>query len=164
MHVFLDNFKNKLTNSIKYVFIQGWLCCKLSYGSRKISRLENKTESWFEKGNILICYCFNRYNVWYLACPSGYFGINCFATYPYPFFGRLCTHQCNCSKSKCDFINGCKRYGRAMIIFSFFGFWFWFIFCFVFYVKYTIIDKRSWTTSHNASAKSKKFIMWSCLS
>lgn len=117
-----------MTKKDKYVFFQGWLCCKLLYGSRKISRLENKTESWFEKGNILICYCFNPYNVWYLACPSGYFGINCFATCPYAFFGRLCTHQCNCSKSKCDFINGCKRYGRAMIIFSFFGFWFWFIF------------------------------------
>lgn len=47
----------------------------------------------------------------YLACPSGYYGINCLFSCPYPFFGRLCTQKCNCGQSECDFIEGCQRHG-----------------------------------------------------
>lgn len=52
----------------------------------------------------------------YLACPSGYFGIDCLFSCPYPFFGRLCTQKCNCGQSECDFIKGCQRHGNFVLL------------------------------------------------
>lgn len=38
---------------------------------------------------------------------DGYQGENCSLTCPYPFFGKECQRQCNCSEDLCDISKGC---------------------------------------------------------
>lgn len=52
---------------------------------------------------ILILYTFKH-----LECPVGYTGTGCNIPCYYPSFGLFCAKFCNCSRSECDKIRGCR--------------------------------------------------------
>lgn len=54
--------------------------------------------TWYKSCNCLII-------IYFLACPPGYTGRNCFDICPAPYYGLRCGKKCNCVQ--CHHINGC---------------------------------------------------------
>lgn len=44
-----------------------------------------------------------------IECDVGYYGQNCNFPCRYPNYGKLCQNKCECNKSKCNHIYGCKN-------------------------------------------------------
>lgn len=51
------------------------------------------------------CNCHIYIYIYFLACPPGYTGKNCFDICPAPYYGLRCAKTCNCLQ--CHHINGC---------------------------------------------------------
>lgn len=125
VHAFLlDDFKNKWRDVIKYTcffFILGINVLLIIIWFEETVKVRKWKRKLFWKQQAIYEYVIiiTIINIFlYLACPSGYFGINCLFNCPYPFFGRLCTHKCNCNQSECDFIKGCQNHGKTIFSFS----------------------------------------------
>ena len=50
----------------------------------------------------------NKYLIYLVDCPAGFYGPRCNATCSFPNFGQYCQGLCNCLKDRCDYIYGCK--------------------------------------------------------
>lgn len=42
-------------------------------------------------------------------CDAGTFGPKCEHLCPYPYYGKLCLSECNCSRDHCNHVNGCHE-------------------------------------------------------
>ncbi|XP_078334766.1 uncharacterized protein LOC144625915 [Crassostrea virginica] len=42
-------------------------------------------------------------------CQIGYIGMNCNLKCIFPYFGKMCKHECECPKDSCDFAHGCNK-------------------------------------------------------
>lgn len=118
---FLVDFENKCKTKCYYIFflILGANVLLTIIWFKETVKVREWNRFFFETiGNIWIFLYCNPLDFFYLACPSGYFGINCLFNRPYPFFGRVCTQKCNCSQSECDFIKGCQREGKTFFTFN----------------------------------------------
>lgn len=45
----------------------------------------------------------------FIACTSGYTGINCETKWIYPLIGQDCQSICYCTEKDCDYMNGCRN-------------------------------------------------------
>lgn len=48
--------------------------------------------------------------LFFLGCPSGYYGSNCSNSCRYPSYGVECQEECHCLKKACDHVIGCLDY------------------------------------------------------
>lgn len=53
------------------------------------------------------------YGTFTRTCIKGYTGKSCRQKCPYPHFGSLCHEKCDCIKSFCNHIYGCKKSGKT---------------------------------------------------
>lgn len=52
-------------------------------------------------------YMFNKTQKRCVECPSGYHGLHCNESCPFPSFGVFCRLRCTCKIHQCNNINGC---------------------------------------------------------
>lgn len=63
-----------------------------------------------------IGYKWNKEETKCIPCDKGYTGLNCEVVCPFPSFGLDCQSICNCTKTKCDPVNGCNGYLTGDVI------------------------------------------------
>lgn len=61
-----------------------------------------------------------EFNIVYLACDTGFTGINCDAKCQYPSFGNDCQSLCDCSATYCDHVIGCKVASESKIPYQYY--------------------------------------------
>lgn len=60
----------------------------------------------------------------FIACPRGYFGLNCSYMCPYPTYGRRCLDgKCSCPKEYCNAKNGCGTRKNSLQIYKYYFFY-----------------------------------------
>lgn len=55
------------------------------------------------------------------VCPLGFHGVRCRKECGYPWYGKLCSSICNCSKAECHSALGCLSYDKDTIASSTFN-------------------------------------------
>lgn len=57
-----------------------------------------------------------NFQVFCTVCPLGFHGVMCRAECGYPWYGKLCSSICNCSKAECHSALGCLSYGTYVYL------------------------------------------------
>lgn len=59
----------------------------------------------------------------FIACPRGYFGLDCSYLCPYPTYGRRCLDgKCSCPKEYCNAKTGCGTRKKSLQIYKYYLF------------------------------------------